>query len=285
MNTIDNEKLSDYLTAWNLSRPRFLTQTMTSRIYTVICETETVVLKLLSPSETDEQRGAVALRCFDGRGAVRLLRCDEGAQLMEYATGDELVTLVEAGEDEHATRIIAQVIQQLHSVSQNIPHDGLFMLERWFEALFSKADSDRQMNIDSIYVRSASLARQLLGDQREVRVLHGDIHHRNIRQTSRGWLTFDPKGLIGERTYECANTLCNPVMPELVHNENRLLTNAAILADTLALDLSRVLAFTYVYACLNASWWLLQKGKKDAEDIVQWHLKIATLVEPHVTLS
>jgi len=285
MNTIDNKKLYYYLATWNLSNPQFLAQTMTSHIYTVIYETETVILKLLSPSETDEQRGAVALRYFDGHGAVRLLRYDEGAQLMEYAAGDELVTLVERGEDEHATRIIAQVIQQLHSVPQNIPHDGLFMLERWFEALFNKAASDRQAGIDSIYVRSASLARRLLVDQREVRVLHGDIHHRNIRKTSRGWLTFDPKGLIGERTYDCANTLCNPVMPELVHNETRLLTNAAILADTLALDLSRVLAFTYAYACLNASWWLPRIHTKGAEDIVHWHLNIAVMIEPHVRLS
>jgi len=285
MNTIDNKKLNNYLTAWNLSNPQLLTQTMTSHIYTVTCETETVILKLLSPSEIDEQRGAVALRCFDGHGAVRLLRYDEGAQLMEYAAGDELVTLVERGEDENATCIIAQVIQQLHDVPQNISHDGLIMLEHWFDALFNKAASDRQMNIDSIYVRSAALAKRLLIDQRDVRVLHGDIHHRNIRKTSRGWLTFDPKGLIGERTYDCANTLCNPVMPELVHNETRLLTNATILADTLALDLSRVLAFTYAYACLNASWWLLLKGTKGVEDIVQWHLKIAMIVEPHVRLS
>jgi streptomycin 6-kinase len=285
MNTIDNKKLYYYLATWNLSNPQFLAQTMTSHIYTVTYETETVILKLLSPSETDEQRGAVALRCFDGHGAVRLLRYDEGAHLMEYAAGDELVTLVERGEDENATRIIAQVIQQLHSVPQNIPHDGLFMLERWFEALFNKAASDRQAGIDSIYVRSASLAKRLLVDPREVRVLHGDIHHRNIRKTSRGWLTFDPKGLIGERTYDCANTLCNPVMPELVHNETRLLTNAAILADTLALDLSRVLAFTYAYACLNASWWLPRIDTKGAEDIVHWHHNIAVMIEPHVRLS
>jgi streptomycin 6-kinase len=285
MNTIENEKLKYYLASWNLSNPQFLTQTMTSHIYTVTYETETVILKLLSPSETDEQRGAVALRYFDGHGAVRLLRYDEGAQLMEYAAGDELVTVVERGEDENATRIIAQVIQQLHSVPQNIPHDGLFLLERWFEALFNKAASDRQAGIDSLYVRSASLAKRLLVDQREVRVLHGDIHHRNIRMTSRGWLTFDPKGLIGERTYDCANTLCNPVMPELVHNETRLLTNAAILADTLAIDLPRILAFTYAYACLNASWWLPRIDTKVAEDIVHWHLKIAVMIEPHVRLS
>ena len=191
----EDKKLNYYLAAWNLSNPQFLTQTVTSHIYTVLHNSETVVLKLLSPSETEEQSGAVALRYFDGRGAVRLLRYDEGAHLMEYAPGDELVTLVERGEDENATRIIAQLIKQLHSVPQDAPRDGLFMLDRWFGELFNKASADRQAGIESIYVRSAFLAERLLADQRDVRVLHGDIHHRNIRQSSRGWLAFDLAGL------------------------------------------------------------------------------------------
>jgi streptomycin 6-kinase len=273
-----NKKLNHYLTAWNLSNPQFLARTVTSQIYTVTHSTETVVLKLFSPTETDEQRGAVALRYFDGCGAVRLLQHDDGAHLMEYAAGDELVTLVERGEDEKATRVIAQVIKQLHSVPQEAPYAGLFRLERWFGELFNKAEADRRAGIESIYVRSASLSEQLLADQREVRVLHGDIHHRNIRQSARGWLAFDPKGVFGERTYDCANTLCNPAIPELVHNETRLLTSAAILAETLAIDLSRVLAFTYAYACLNASWSL----RIGAEEMMQWSIKVAGIIEPHI---
>jgi len=281
----DDKKLSYYLDLWNLSDPQILTQTTTSHIYTVTHGAETVILKILSASETDEQRGAVALRCFEGRGAVRLLRYDEGAHLLEYAAGDELVRLVERGEDENATRIIAQVIKQIHSAPQDAPRDGLVMLDLWFGALFTKAAADRQSGIESIYLRSAAFAERLLANQREVRVLHGDIHHRNIRQSTRGWLAFDPKGLVGDRAYDCANTLCNPVMPELVHNETRLLTHAAILADTLALDVSRVLAFTYAYACLNASWWSLRVGMDAiAEDLVQWHLKVAMIVEPHLDL-
>jgi streptomycin 6-kinase len=275
----DNPQLDSYLAAWDLSNPRLLTQTATSHIYTVTRDNATVILKLLSPSETEEQRGALALRYFDGHGAVRLLGYDQGAHLLEYAAGDELVTLVERGEDENATQIIAQVIKQLHSRPQDTPRDGLLMLDQWFGGLFTKAAADRQAGSESIYVRCATLAERLLAEQRDVRVLHGDIHHRNIRQSSRGWLAFDPKGVVGERTYDCANTLCNPVMPELVHNETRLLTNAAILADALALDLSRVLAFTYAYACLNASWWSLRGG---ADDIVQWSLKVAVIIEPHI---
>jgi streptomycin 6-kinase len=54
----------------------------------------------------------------------------------------------------------------------------------------------------------------MLADPREVRVLHGDIHHRNIRMSGRGWLSLDPKGLVGERTYDCASSLCNPTIPK-----------------------------------------------------------------------
>jgi len=51
----------------------------------------------------------------------------------------------------------------------------------------------------------------LLADQHDVGVLHGDIHHGNILDFGpRGWLTIDPKGLIGERDFDYANLFCNP---------------------------------------------------------------------------
>ena len=280
------DALKDYLEAWNLSDPQPLTETPTSQLYTVQHEGETVVLKLLTDYGWEEQRSSAALACFGGHGAVRLYRRDEKAQLLEYADGDDLVTLVEAGDDAVATRIIAGVLNQIHSVGQPAPCEGVLPLDRWFEALFSKAQADERAGVESIYVRGARVARRLLADPRDVRVLHGDIHHRNIRQSARGWLAFDANGLVGERAYDCANTLCNPYRgiprhDDLVHNEPRLLHNAGILADGLGIDRARVLAFTFAYACLNASqWWSLQD-----DDVVQWSRGIAEIVEPHVKLD
>jgi streptomycin 6-kinase len=73
-------------------------------------------------------------------------------------------------------------------------------------------------------------------------------------------------------------------MPELVHNETRLLNNAAILAEALELELGRVLAFTYVYACLNASWWIQLGDREGAQDIVRWHVDVARIIEPHLEI-
>ena len=275
--------LNEYLEAWNLSDPQPLTATPTSQLYTVRHEDETVILKLLTDDAWAEQRSSAALTCFGGHGAVRLYQRDEKAQLIEYADGAELVTLVENGDDAGATRIIAEVLNQLHSAGQPTLCEGVLPLEVWFEALFSKAKADEGSGIELIYVRGARVARWLLDDPRDVRVLHGDIHHRNIRQSARGWLAFDANGLVGERAYDCANALCNPYRgiprhDDLVHNAPRLLRNAGILADGMRIDRARVLAFTYAYTILNAcQWWSL-----DNEDVVQWSLGIAEIVEPHL---
>jgi streptomycin 6-kinase len=273
-----NDRLHHYLGAWHLSDPRPLAETPTSHLYTVTCGRETAVLKLLTEYGWEERRGALALCHFDGRGAVRLYRADAHAQLLEYAAGDELVSLVEHGDDEEATRIIAGVLKQLHGVRNDEPGAGLLPLKDWFRELFKKAESERALGVDSIYVHGADLAVRLLADPLDVCVLHGDIHHRNIRQSSRGWLAFDPKGLVGERTYDCATTLCNPFRgqpryDDLVHDGKRLLSAAGILADSLEADLARVLQFTFVYACLSASWALAIHD----DDGAQWALNVGAL--------
>jgi len=271
--------LEHYLETWALNDPERLAQTPTSHVYTVTTNGTRAVLKLLTPvGVADEQSGAAALRWWDGRGAVRLLRADEGAHLLEYADGDELTTLVERGDDAGATVIIAAVLNQLHAAAPALPPDGLKPLRGWFRSLFNKAAMDRQNGVDSIYVRAGCIAEALFAQPLDVCVLHGDIHHANIRhRAGRGWLAFDPKGLLGERTYDAANTLCNPLdMPALVHNEARLLNNAAILAQGMGVDRVRLLAFVYVYTCLSASWYV-EDGEEPSDD-----LTIAGLVEPHL---
>ena len=112
------------------------------------------------------------------------------------------------------------------------------------------------------------------------RVLHGDIHHENIRyHPQRGWLAFDPKCVYGERTYDCANTLYNPhpdYFTPAFYNEARLLRNAGILAEKLAIDPPRLLAFAFTYGCLSASWSL------ESGDDPDHALRIAAILERHL---
>jgi streptomycin 6-kinase len=270
--------LDHYLEVWALSDPQPLATTHTSHVYTVTYEGARVILKLLTEIGTEERQGAIALRYFGGQGAVRLLQVDDHAHLLEYADGEDLTRFVREGADDHATAIIGDVLNQLHQQSNQPMPDTLTPLKRWFHSLFLKASADQSNGLDSIYIRAAMLAEKLLDDPRDVRVLHGDIHHENIRyHPQRGWLAFDPKGLIGERTFDAANTLCNPMnMSELVENEERILRTTGILGDKMRIEQSRVLAFVYIYACLSASWFVEDGGDGNHE------VKIAELIEPHI---
>ncbi|MEO8610494.1 MAG: aminoglycoside phosphotransferase family protein [Chloroflexota bacterium] len=271
------EVLNHYLQTWSLLEPTLLAETRSSLVYTVAYQGESAVLKLLKPAGEEEQEGAIALAHFNGHGAVRLLRHDSNAHLLEYADGEDLVGMVKRGDDAQAAMIIADVLNQLHAVPLNSP-TPLTPLRTWYRALFTQADIEREKGSESIYVRAAALAEKLLDNPEQQVVLHGDIHHANIRyRAGRGWLAFDPKGLYGERTYDAANTLCNPIdMRDLVENEARLLPIAGILAERLNLDLTRLLAFVYVYVCLSACWWL-----GDGVDPVG-DMRIAAIVEPHL---
>lgn len=272
-----SDKLGHYLSIWQLTEPHLIARTPTSHVYAVNQAGVTVVLKVLTPiGIADEGGGAAALVHFGGRGAVRLLRHDAGAHLLEYAPGNDLVAMVAAGDDDQATRTLAQVLNALHQ-PDSPPPPGLTSLRRRFASLFKRATLDEQAGQDSLMVRAAAVAQRLLAQPREVCVLHGDMHHANVRhKPGRGWLAIDPKGLVGERIFDAANILCNPDMPDFILNEARLLRRVAILSAELGIEAERLLAYTYAYAALSACW-----SFEDGDDPAI-ALGIARLIEPHI---
>ena len=270
--------LAQYLEAWHLSEPIQLATTPTSTVYRVHHNNQFAILKLLTPIGIhDEGSGAIALQHFDGNGAVHLLRHDAGAHLLEYADGDDLIEMVQRGEDEQATDILVDVLRRLHTPIVKDDANGLVSLERRFRSLFQFAAMPDQ---NDLYRRAAKVARTLLESPLNHCVLHGDIHHGNmIYSNQRGWLAIDPKGLWGERTYDIANILCNPIeTPNLVLNKDRLLRNATIFSDELGIDRQRVLAFTYVHACLGASWSVGDGGDPNLG------LFVAKIIEPYLQI-
>jgi streptomycin 6-kinase len=84
--------------------------------------------------------------------------------------------------------------------------------------------------------------------------LHGDLHHGYVLDGGeRGWLLIDPKGLLGERTYEYATTLCNPDEARALA-PGRLVRQAGIIAEAAQLDGDRLLRWTLAHAGVSAAW-------------------------------
>ncbi|MGE0528997.1 MAG: aminoglycoside phosphotransferase family protein [Bdellovibrionales bacterium] len=222
-------------------------------IYKVRAGSGEAVLKVLNENgKRFESKGAAVLRCFGGNGALRLLNADGGAHLLEYVDGPQLRLLVEQGKDEFATELLCDLMIKIHSYSGPQP-EGLISMERNFLSLFRRAEGEAA---DPIYKRGSNLARQLIVSAREVRVLHGDIHHENVlRHSTRGWLAIDPQCLFGERTYDLANAFYNPSgSASLAASPKRIARLCSTFSQRLKIDSTRILQFAFAYGCLSASW-------------------------------
>ena len=246
--------LAGYVAAWNLSSPTWLASTPTSEVYRVDLAGDAAVLKLLTPlGVADESCGATALRIFNGDGAVRLIRADARAHLVEYAEGPDLIGV----DDDRAAELLAEVLVALGGARAPHAKETLWSLQRRFRSLFEHADRAQRhgavigrrhdvawhgdgglddnaarlgpadVECASQLVHGADVARALLEQPESEGVLHGDLHHANVRFSPRGVLAIDPKGLYGERAYEAANLLCNPLgSPGRVHDADRLRRHA-----------------------------------------------------------
>lgn len=88
-------------------------------------------------------------------------------------------------------------------------------------------------------------------------MLLGDLHRGNILAAEQEpWLVIDPRGQIGERAYETAAFLMNP-LPEFSRRPDlvaRLEGRATHLAAALGLDRSRIVGWGIVHAVLSACW-------------------------------
>jgi streptomycin 6-kinase len=198
----------------------------------------------------EEKRGNLLMAWWNGRGAARVLEHAGDAVLIERA--EETISLADLsrqGRDDEVSRIICATVGRLHAPGSLPPWhllDELIPLTRWFEALAPAADAH-----GGILRRAAVAASGLLATPRDVMVLHGDIHHRNILDFGpRGWLAIDPKGLHGERGFDYANLFCNPDQETATA---RLAPRVEVVAEAAALDRERLLQWILAWAGLAAA--------------------------------
>ena len=245
--------------AWRLTGAEPITETFSSRIWKVTRDDGSLaVVKALKPFDDvyDELRGGYYLRWRAGEGAVELYEFEGQDMLIEYAGSRLLVDEIDAGGDDHATEIAAEVVARLHSPSERPAPPELQPLAERFESLFQRAAIDRDAGAESLYVDAAALATGLLSDQRDVRPLHGDLHHENIMLSPRGWLAIDPKGVLGDPSFDVGNFLYNPPgRDELCTDVRRITSMTEIFARALQLDPRRILDFAFAYGCLSAAWY------------------------------
>jgi streptomycin 6-kinase len=199
--------------------------------------------------DAEEGLGNELMAWWSGQGVPLVLAREGKAILLERAEGESSLTdLVRQGRDDEASRIICAVAEKLHSAKDQ-PLPRLISLSEWFGELGPAAEAH-----GGIFSLAAATAHDLLSAPHEISLLHGDIHHGNILDfRDRGWLAIDPKGLIGERSFDYANLFCNPDF-ESATDPQRFGRRLEIVTEAACLDRSRLVRWILAWGGLSAAW-------------------------------
>lgn len=200
------------------------------------------------------------------KGVPKVYVSDETrrAFLMEYLEpGQPLKTLVQAGADDAATKIICETIRSLQAQQHaefNFPHlsgeaSALAILKgQWNDRLLSQAQTWFQ---------------ELTEDRSQDVVLHGDLHHDNILSSGSGWKAIDPHGYLGDPAAETGAMIRNPLdcfpknQPLIKVLEQRL----RLMSEELPFDPQRIKAWTFCLTVLSAAWTLEGHGRLPALEV------------------
>ncbi|MFD8233699.1 aminoglycoside phosphotransferase family protein [Streptomyces sp. NPDC059696] len=206
------------------------------------------VLKLQILDEESEGE-PVALRAWDGDGAVRLLDHDEPTGTMLLERLDETGMLARVPDVHEAVVTIAELLAHLTSFPappgvRRLGDIAGAMLDQTPWALARIPDPEARRLVSDC----AAALREVV-DEPGDRLLHWDLHDENVLASDRApWLAIDPKPLAGDPGFELWPALDNRYDPEDVRWRFDAMT------DILALDRARARAWTLARLLQNALW-------------------------------
>lgn len=211
------------------------------------------VLKVGWPHE-EAQHEHLALRFWDGVGAVKLMRADPHrcALLMERLDPEDLTSLPSLD----ACQVVAGLYADLHVAASPEFRTLSSLCEQWSERLTAIS---RHPALPRRYVdRAARLTRELAADPlTDGRIIHTDLHYYNVLRGERApWLAIDPKPLSGDPCYEVAPLLWNN-WAEVVGSVDARATIRSrfeTVVDVAGLDEERAKAWVVVRMLVNAMW-------------------------------
>lgn len=265
MNQSDKNKATEYLIhytkLWKLSLNGDSFFTHSSLLQPVLYNNTPAILKI--PMEAEERKGSLLMLLWNGEGAAKVIEYDDNALLLERISGDHisLLEMVKQGKDSEASRIICSVAKKLHRNKKQSPFE-LTTLEIWFRDLWPAA-----IKYGGIIQQCAVIAREVLDNQNDIAILHGDLHHENVLYSNtQGWVVIDPKCLIGERAFDYANIFCNP-NKEIALAPGRFMEQLQIVSKEADLETMYLLKWIIAWCGLSAAWILNEPHEGETAEI------------------
>lgn len=215
---------------------------------------ERAVLKIGYPN-SDFYNEFHALQDFQGKGMVKMLdfNKEEGWILLDRLMPGSSLHSVK--DEEEVLSVFAHTAKRLwHKPVSTHPYPSVQSWSKGIGRLRERFNGGTGPIPPELVVKAEALYPELLNTSTDLYLLHGDLHHGNILYSdSSGWTAIDPKGLIGEREYDCIQFMLNEwekwdVPIELLRYRTR------ILASLLSLSYERLISYGLCHAILSACW-------------------------------
>ncbi len=243
------------ITRWHLRAPQHVATTASGLVLKVTTsDGGAAILKCLTAKGAKaEAHAATALSHWNGSGAVSLHAATQDALLIGYCDGPTLNAAAEGQSDDTAIPILCDVACRLHNRTRPTPAGIPTLADRC--TVLSRVSAQTAAD-QALFDRACILAAALHGTTMQTHLLHGDFHHGNVLGSSAGqWRAIDPQPIIGDRAYDFASVIGNPIdQPSLVLSTGRPHRLARIIADKCDLIPERLLAWAFVHACIAAAW-------------------------------
>ncbi len=241
--------INDLATQWHLSDLKPVENLSYNYVLSGFQSENPIILKL-----SLDTKGLIietsALKAFKGRGVVEVLDQTGGALLIERAIPGYSLKEFFPNRETEVIAIACEAIKKLHSVPI-INQNGFSTINDWLAALDKPCEQ-----LGQSLIKARTLRDELLNTTDAPILLHGDLHHDNILAHDNNWKVIDPKGVIGELSYEVGCFIRNPLDDLPSHSDSlKIITNRInAFSKNLNLDPDRIAKWCFVQAVLATVW-------------------------------
>jgi streptomycin 6-kinase len=262
---------ADFLDRWELRVDGRPMHGVTALVLPVVRGDDTPAVLKLQLLDDESEGEPLALRVWNGHGAVRLLDHDEptGTMLLERLDPSRMLSLLP--DSREAVLVIARLLAHLTSTPapprlRRLGDIARAMLDRTPGALDHVPDPEAR----HLLADCAAAVREVIDDPGD-RLLHWDLHYENVLASDRApWLAIDPKPLAGDPGFDLLPTLDNRYDP------TEITWRFDAMTDVLALDRARARAWTLGRVLQNCLWEI-----EDGRPLEADQLEIARRLRDH----
>ncbi|MET7293325.1 aminoglycoside phosphotransferase family protein [Streptomyces griseoloalbus] len=253
---------ADFLHRWDLRITGAPMHGVSALVLPVVRADGTPAVLKLQIRDHESEGEPIALRLWNGDGAVRLLDHDEptGTMLLERLDASRM--LAHQPDVHEGVLVIARLLAHLHTTPapegmRHLRDIAAAMLERTPPALERIPDPEARR-----IVADCAAAVREVADESGDRLLHWDLHDENVLAADRApWLAIDPKPLAGDPGFDLWPALGNNFDPDDIGWRFDAMT------DVLGLDRARARAWTYGRVLQNCLWEIEDGRPLDDNDL------------------